>query len=147
MSVFNGNYSGGHLGDKISALLDGQMSAAATAKAWEHVECCAFCHEAVDREEWIKRRLAGLTYDPAAASDGLKGSLLGAGSCEPGAFWRVPAQRRKATVAAIGGGAIGAAVMGVLALGAAPASAPTTPQPISFANIATVSATPINTGR
>jgi len=136
---------GGHLGDRVSALLDGQLTEADSERAWSHVAGCQACHDLVEREGWIKRRLAGLTYDPAAASDGLKGSLLGAGGCEPGSFFAPEHHRRNVALAAIGGSAVGAAVMGVLALGAAPASAPTiTPQTVSgVANTPSTASTPI----
>lgn len=127
---------GGHLGDRTSALLDGQLSAEEAERAWAHVHTCHVCRDRVEREGWLKRRLAGLTYDPTAcaAPDDLKGTLLGA----PGdVFFGFPLEvahdrtshRRALGLAALGGGALGAAVMGVLAFGAAPASAPTTPAP------------------
>ncbi|MFT4263850.1 MAG: zf-HC2 domain-containing protein [Nocardioides sp.] len=124
----------GHLGDRASALLDGQLSEADTERAWTHVAGCHACRDLVERESWLKRRLAGLTYDPAAASDGLKSSLLGAGTCEPGSFFGPEHQRRNVAFAAIGGSAVGAAVMGVLALGAAPASAPTIEPPVTVSS-------------
>ncbi len=133
---------GGHLGDRASALLDGQLSEADSDRAWSHVATCQSCNDLIERENWIKRRLAGLTYDPAAASDGLKGSLLGAGGCEPGAFFGAEHHRRNVALAAIGGSAVGAAVMGVLALGAAPASAPTI-APTTVSGIASSVSSPV----
>ncbi len=118
-----------HLGARISALLDGQLSAEDTERAWEHVHTCHFCRDAVEREGWVKTRLAGLSFDAGRAPDALKGSLLG---MPPGDAILALAgarpdhrSRRTAGLAAIGGGAVGAAVVGVLALGAAPADAPT----------------------
>ncbi len=118
-----------HLGTRISALLDGQLSPEEAERAWGHVHACHFCRDAVEREGWVKTRLAGLSYDAGGAPDGLKGSLLG---MPPGAALLAFAgarpdhrMRRNVGLAAIGGGAVGAAVMGVLALGAAPADAPT----------------------
>ncbi|UDY22828.1 anti-sigma factor family protein [Nocardioides sp. Kera G14] len=134
---------GGHLGDRVSALLDGQLSEAETERAWAHANECHACRELVEREGWIKRRLAGLTYDPAAASDGLKGSLMGAAHCEPGSFFGPEHQRRNVALATIGGTAVGAAVMGVLALGAAPASAPTIERPTTASTWTSPSATPV----
>jgi hypothetical protein len=121
----------GHLGARISALLDGQLPPDEAERAWQHVHSCHFCRDAVEREGWVKRRLAGLSYDAGPAPDRLKGSLLGVTPGEallayatgrPGDDHRM---RRNVGIAAIGGGAVGAAVMGVLALGAAPADAPT----------------------
>lgn len=134
---------GGHLGERASALLDGQLSDAESERAWEHVAGCSACRELVEREGWIKSRLSGLTYDPAAASDGLKGSLLGAGGCEPGSFFGPEHHRRTMALAAIGGSAVGAAVMGVLALGAAPASAPTVDRPITVGGFVTSGPLPV----
>ena len=128
---------GGHLGDRTSALLDGQLSAEETERAWAHVHTCHVCRDRVEREGWLKRRLAGLTYDPTARAvpDDLKGTLLGApGDVFFGFSGEVvrddrASHRRALGLAALGGSALGAAVMGFLAFGAAPASAPTTPAP------------------
>lgn len=136
---------GGHLGDRTSALLDGQLSAEETERAWQHVQGCHDCRDRVEREGWLKRRLAGLSYDPTASAvpDSLKGTLLGApgdvffgfhGAVLDGHGLEGRSLRRTVGLAALGGSAIGAAVMGVLAFGAAPASAPTTPLPAAAVN-------------
>lgn len=132
MSLLNG-----HLGNRVSALLDGQLPADEAERAWAHVHQCHTCRDQVEREGWIKRRLAGLSYDAgASAPDRLKGSLLDASDLTPGdCFLAVDHHRRNVTLAAFGGGAVGAAVMGVLALGAAPASAPTTDRPLPVVSV------------
>ena len=120
----------GHLGSRVSALLDGQLSPEETDRAWEHVHQCHACRDRVEREGWVKTRLSGLSFEVAAPStpDGLKGSLLGAALAgTPGdAYLASDSDRRRTTagLAAIGGSAVGAAVMGVLVLGVGPASAP-----------------------
>jgi hypothetical protein len=120
----------GHLGSRVSALLDGQLSPEETDRAWDHVHQCHSCRDQVEREGWVKTRLTGLSFDVASPStpDGLKGSLLDAAFAgTPGdRFLTADPARRRTTVglAAIGGGAVGAAVMGVLVLGVGPASAP-----------------------
>ncbi len=123
----------GHLGVRVSALLDGQLSPEEEERAWAHVHACHQCRDQVEREGWVKTRLAGLSFDGAQAPSHLKGSLLSSASAglglPPGEAYLVtassdPRPRRMAMVA-LGGGAAGAAVMGVLALGAAPADAPT----------------------
>ena len=119
----------GHLGSRASALLDGQLSAEDTERAWEHVHACHGCRDLVEREGWIKTRLSGLSFDVAAPStpSGLKGNLLGAalaGSAGDAYLASAPDRRRAGGLAAIGGSAVGAAVMGVLVLGVGPASAP-----------------------
>ena len=120
----------GHLGPRVSALLDGQLSARETEEAWAHVYACHACRDLVEREGWVKTRLAGLSAaEPSApaAPSGLKGSLL---SMPPGDAILAGAgphgPRRSVNVGAavLGGGAIGAAMLGVLALGFAPGSAP-----------------------
>jgi hypothetical protein len=123
----------GHLGTRISALLDGQMSCEEEERAWAHVHACHQCRDQVEREGWVKTRLSSLTFEsacaPSALTSQLKGSLLASGSVlgvPPGeAYLSRPAERsRWVNAAALGGGAA-AAVMGVLAFGAAPADAPT----------------------
>jgi hypothetical protein len=135
-----------HLGTRISALLDGQLSSDETERAWSHVHTCHFCRDAVEREGWVKSRLAGLSTDAGRAPDELKGSLLG---MPPGdAFLALAGarpdhrMRRNVGLAAIGGGAVGAAVMGVLALGAAPADAPTIERRSPITQIATPTQAP-----
>lgn len=141
---------GGHLGARASALLDGALTPEETERAWMHVHGCPVCRESVEREAWLKRRLACLSVDPGvAAPETLKGSLLGGpppaatASAEPvdatgatGATGPVGAVgmvfafdehrgRRTLALAAFGGGVLGTAVMGLLAFGAGPADAPT----------------------
>jgi anti-sigma factor RsiW len=134
----------GHLGTRVSALLDGQLPPDEAERAWAHVHACHLCRDLVEREGWVKTRLSGLGGCDATASDSLKGSLMGrivndgaAASPHGWATWPAPPgdvllamshqhrPRRAVGIAAIGGGAVGAAMMGVLALGAAPADAPT----------------------
>jgi anti-sigma factor RsiW len=123
---------GHHLGSRASALLDGQLSAEDTERAWDHVHSCHACRDLVEREGWIKTRLAGLSFDVAtpATPAWLKGSLIDASTGGSAATYlglAAPGEhrRRNLGLAAIGGGAAGAAVMGVLVLGVAPADAPT----------------------
>ena len=67
----------GHLGSRVSALLDGQLAPDETERAWAHVHSCHACRDLVEREGWVKTRLAGLSFGGASAPDHLKGSLLG----------------------------------------------------------------------
>ncbi|MDO9455665.1 zf-HC2 domain-containing protein [Nocardioides sp.] len=136
MSMVNG----GHLGRRVSDLLDGQLPPAEADAAWAHVHTCHACRDDVEREGYVKTRLSSLSYDdgPAGcAPDHLKGALLGMppGDCFLGGGMgashdltmtnRSRSRRGIAGIAALGGGAAGAAVMGVLALGAAsPADIP-----------------------
>ena len=131
----------GHLGARVSALLDGQLSTADEERAWEHVHSCHQCRDAVEREGWVKTRLATMQLAGTSAPSDLKGSLLVRGLVDWGDLADHPAlagaqtRRRHLGLSGIGGGAVGAAVMGVLALGAAPANAPgaiVRPGPESF---------------
>ena len=119
----------GHLGDRVSALLDGQLTPAEEERAWAHVHTCHLCRDQVEREGWVKTRLAGLSFEDACAPSSLKGSLLtpALSGLPPGDVYLASHsdRPRRASLVALGGGAAGAAVMGVLALGAAPADAPT----------------------
>lgn len=138
---------GGHLGARVSALLDGQLSHDETERAWAHVHTCHICRDQVEREGWVKTRLAGLSFDGVgAAPEHLKGSLLGV---TPGELYLSMARedphrtRRTLGLAAIGGGAVGAAVMGVLALGTAPADAPTIDRRTPVTQVNTPSPSPL----
>jgi hypothetical protein len=124
----------GHLGPRVSALLDGQLSAADEERAWDHVHSCHQCRDAVEREGWVKTRLASMQFAGSSAPSELKGSLLFAGLTAEFPELRdadsalleagVSRSRRHLGMAGISSGAVGAAVMGVLALGASPANAP-----------------------
>ncbi len=126
-----------HLGSRVSALLDGRLPAAEEERAWEHVHECHPCRDLVEREGWVKTRLAGLSFadqSECEAPDRLKHSLLASSlGCDGGRWALSPARfptastsarSRRGSLVAIGGGAVGAAVFGVLALGAAGAGGP-----------------------
>ena len=122
----------GHLGPRVSALLDGQLEPAEAERAWAHVHDCHFCRDLVEREGWIKTRLAGLSYGDAPTPASLKGSLahgpVDGLSC--GREVRAATTgRHRASVAVLGGGALGAAVVGMLALGVAQSGAPADRRP------------------
>jgi anti-sigma factor RsiW len=123
----------GHLGARVSALLDGQLSPDDAEEAWAHVYACHACRDLVEREGWIKSQLAcwagGGTTMSDEVSDTLKGSLrdLTPGeryALDPRASAALPARGHagRRAVAVVGSGAAGAAMLGVLALGWAPAS-------------------------
>ncbi|OIJ26640.1 hypothetical protein [Nocardioides luteus] len=142
---------GNHLGARTSALLDGQLPAAEEERAWAHVhECCA-CRRLVEREGWLKRRLAGLSVDPGVSAPAdLKGSLLGgamAASVWPtddlGESYSDPrSMRRTLVMVAAGGGAVGAAVFSMFTFAAAPADAPV-PRNLPVTSVTQVPGAPI----
>lgn len=110
-----------HLGSRVSALLDGRLSAQEEERAWAHVHECHPCRDLVEREGWVKTRLARLSLDGAPAPDGLKSALMDGPDGRRAAWVHVsvtPRSRHRGLVA-IGGSAAGAAVVGLLALGAA----------------------------
>ena len=124
----------GHLGPRVSALLDGQLSPADEERAWEHVHSCHLCRDAVEREGWVKTRLATMQY---AGSDGavppqglaaLPGDRRRLGRPARRRLWsaRRGAARSRRHLGLTGHQqrCRGRAVMGVLALGASPANAP-----------------------
>ncbi|TQL69696.1 hypothetical protein FB381_3609 [Nocardioides albertanoniae] len=124
---------GNHLGARTSALLDGQLPDAEEERAWTHVHQCCACRRQVEREGWLKRRLAGLSVDPGVSAPAdLKGSL--SGPVMAASMWPTDdfgdgdtdprSMRRTWMMVAAGGGAVGAAVFGMFALSAAPADAP-----------------------
>ena len=139
----------GHLGTRASALLDGQLPPAEAERMWAHVHGCHLCRDLVEREGWVKTRLSGLgAPERTQAPAHLKGALLGAcagpaGSAPqtrypstlPTAFGATARPKRVGAIAAGVGGAAGMAVMGVLALGAAPADAPTVDRRAPVANL------------
>ncbi|WP_203336100.1 zf-HC2 domain-containing protein [Nocardioides limicola] len=121
----------GHLGSRVSALLDGQLPPAEEERAWAHVQGCRTCWSEVEREGWVKTQLVGFGLGaPAPPPPTLMSTLSASGpsSAEvrlmPGLPERRP--RRHAAMVAAGGSAMSAAaVVGFLAL-AGPAEAPVT---------------------
>ncbi|WP_109505804.1 zf-HC2 domain-containing protein [Nocardioides speluncae] len=116
-----------HIGSRVTALIDGQLSAAEEERAWAHVHSCSSCRRLVEGEGWVKTRLSclGMTATEQAAPDHLKGALCGAGwpMNVPAAMPVENRSRRYAGLAALGAGSAGAAMFGVLAL-TSPADAP-----------------------
>lgn len=130
----------GHLGTKVTLLVDGRLPIAEEERAWEHVHTCHGCRDAVEREGWVKTQLAQWSLAPEPSAGALKDALLAPtfavstpaaaphASLTPGGPWAQPAgaavvnvgQRRH--MVALSGSALGVAVLGVMALGAAPAA-------------------------
>jgi hypothetical protein len=111
-----------HLGPRVGALVDGQLSPAQAERAWAHVHACATCRAAVEREGWIKRELAVLSFSTPTVS-----APRATGTSTADAWPAVttePRQRRLAGLAAVGAGSVGAAMFGVLVLGMGPGPSP-----------------------
>ena len=118
----------GHLGRRVSDLLDGQLPADEADRAWTHIHGCGLCRQAVEREGWVKTQLVNLSLTGSRAPEHLKGSLLASPRTPtyPTDYDFEPETERdwRGTLLTIGGGALGAAVLGIVALGVAPANAP-----------------------
>ncbi len=120
----------GHLGNRVSALLDGQLPQAEADRLWAHVHACHLCRDLVEREGWLKTRLSGLSDGAGSAPDHLKGSLR-CGAPIPVGRTLVDDRPRRAAVVLLGGSAAGVAVLGVLALGMGPGTTPERQAPVT----------------
>lgn len=146
---------GGHLGAAVSALVDGQLDEESAEQAWQHVAGCASCRGLVEREGWVKRRLAemavatpappqppadlvGSLYDLRPAQDRYAADRHGAAQASWAAVEQLERRhrsRRRAGLAVAGVGSVSAAVLGLSTLGAAPLGigrAPVQPPPSSL---------------
>ena len=114
----------GHVGAKVSALIDGQLTQAESERLWAHVHGCDLCRAHVEREGWVKTRLACLGTGGPVAPNYLQSVL-----CHPTDFGPEPehppldSKRRVAAFAVVGAGSMGVAMLGIFAL-AVPAQAP-----------------------
>lgn len=139
-----------HLGPRVSALLDGRLPAVEEERAWAHVHECHPCRDLVEREGWVKTRLAGLSLadrSECEVPERLKHSLLASAGCgsalaPPHFPTAAPGARPRRSLVAIGGGAAGAAVVGVIALGTAGTPQLERRAPISDLSRPTQSSTP-----
>jgi len=126
----------GHLsGPTASALVDGQLGADASERAWDHVLHCPSCRRLVEREGWVKRQVSAMAARPLPeeqAPERLLGSLydlrpdaetsresLDAWSAVE-ALEQRGRTRRRAGLALAGAGSVSAAVLGISALSGAP---------------------------
>ena len=66
----------GHVGAKVSALVDGQLSEAESERVWSHVMVCPPCRRLVEQEGWTKSRVRCAGQAPDASSE-VPMSLLG----------------------------------------------------------------------
>jgi hypothetical protein len=83
-----------HLGSRISALVDGQLSVAATERALAHVASCAQCADALSQARAARRALLASCADDLPPTPDLTARLLSLASSapEPSA---VPAPRQR----------------------------------------------------
>lgn len=112
----------GHIGSAASALVDGQLSAPDEERAWRHVLGCPGCRRLVEHEGWTKQRLAGLAGQGALdAPSGLLGNLYDVDAWAQVDEIERRSTRRRATVALVGAGSVGAAVLALLTVTTPPA--------------------------
>jgi hypothetical protein len=137
----------GHLGDSVSALVDGQLDHETAERAWAHVMRCPGCRRLVEREGWAKTQLVQLSGQHAVEPPTqLLGSLyhLDADAEDVArdtreaweAVQRIEQRgrgRRRAGLALVGAGSVSVAVLGFstmtgaqLGIGTAPSGPPTT---------------------
>jgi hypothetical protein len=137
---------GGHLGASVSALVDGQLDAESSQRAWDHVVHCIPCRRLVEHESWVKRQLAQIagTSAPDEPSDRLLGNLMHLDATA--SAWADVEQiedrgraRRRAGIALVGAGSVSAAVLGISTLGMVGG---TTGAPTNSIGRASVSSTP-----
>lgn len=114
-------YLGGHIGSVVSALVDGHLDAASAERAWSHALSCAGCRHRIEREGWVKTRLA--TMSGSEPPPELLSSLYTLKSSDRQAAaeaWaavdvveRRGHSRRRAGLALAGAGSVSAAVLGL----------------------------------
>ena len=142
MKAALGGVLSSHVGAKVSALVDGQLSEAEAERVWSHVMVCPPCRRLVEQEGWTKSRLRCVGLAPDASPE-LPMSLLGSlYAVEARAELRAEivaevraefqqelraevgrverAARRRATVAIVGVSSMSAAVVGLMAVAASP---------------------------
>jgi anti-sigma factor RsiW len=111
----------GHIGSNASALVDGQLSPADEERAWQHVLGCPGCRRLVEREGWVKQRLAGLAGpSTVAAPPALLGSLYDVDAWATVDEIERRSTRRRATIALVGAGSVGVAVLAMMSVTAPP---------------------------
>jgi hypothetical protein len=108
---------------------------------------CHACRDLVEREGWVKTRLAQLSLGPEGAPDTLKHSLRGRTPHLAPPSFPVASRPRSRGLVAIGGGAAGACVVGVLALGLGSTPRVEPRPPVTDLSRPTGPATPIVTER
>jgi predicted anti-sigma-YlaC factor YlaD len=114
---------GRHLGTAVSALVDGQLDPQAAEQAWAHVAECPECRRLVEREGWVKRRVAQMACRPAPVEPRVPLRL----SAEAMEAWatvhdleRRGRGRRRAGIVIAGAGSVSVAVLGLSTLSPAP---------------------------
>ena len=125
----------GHIGSKVSALVDGQLPPSEEERAWSHVLTCPGCRRLVEHEGWTKRQLGTLcgssVMDPPPQ---LLGSLYAVDAWSAVDAIEKRSRRRRTTAVIVGGGAVGACVLGLVTVAGGPTSrdVPARPSPATI---------------
>ena len=125
----------GHIGSKVSALVDGQLPPAEEERAWSHVLACPGCRRLVEHEGWTKRQLGTLHRSSVAdPPPQLLGSLYAVDAWSAVDEIEKRSRRRRTTAVLVGGGAVGACVLGLVTVAGGPTSreVPTRPSPATI---------------
>ena len=107
----------GHIGSKVSALVDGQLAPAEEERAWSHVLTCPGCRRLVEHEGWTKRQLGALcgTLDGWTRRRSCWVRCTTSTRGPPSTTIEKQSRRRRATaVVLVGGGAVGACLLGLV---------------------------------
>lgn len=125
-----------HLGPRLSALIDGELSAADRDRAHAHLASCAACRAEAKNLRELKRRIRGLADLPA--DDTLTQRLLAIG--EPGGPVPLPGHRgrRRGRYVAIGIASCAVAGLGVTAFtvgGGQPSPGPRITPPVEMYSV------------
>lgn len=125
---------GGHLGDRASALVDGQLPADQEEQAWAHAMHCQDCRRLIEREGWLKSRLRGLAYEPASESPrpGLLGQLYDVRAWADADAVAIEDHSHQIGIMLAAAGSLGAAVIGLIMLTGAPTQEPIRPAQINL---------------
>jgi anti-sigma factor RsiW len=74
-----------HLGQRLSALIDGELNGAERDQVLWHLVRCGWCQDEAAAMRTLKRRMNAL--GEAAADAGLTGRLMGLSNADPGSAW------------------------------------------------------------
>jgi anti-sigma factor RsiW len=126
----------GHIGSKVSALVDGQLPTAEEERAWSHVLACPGCRRLVEHEGWTKRQLGSLHAPPAIdPPPQLLGSLYAVDAWAAVDAIEKRSRRRRTAAVLVGGGAVSACLLGLVTVAGGPigrGDVPSRPSPATI---------------
>ena len=125
-----------HLGTRLSALIDGELSPAERDRAHAHLAACAACRAEANTLRELKKRMRGLPDAPAG--DALTGRLLAIGGPGGPVPLRGPRPRHRGRYLALGIASCAVAGLGVTAFtmgGSQPAPGPRITPPVQMYSV------------